>query len=51
MWTTVGALLVSHHLFLQVYLPRRDHLGSRIQMEMLQGSRWHSENMRINVVQ
>ena len=27
-----GMHLVFHHLFLLVYLPRRNHLGSRIQM-------------------
>ena len=42
-WTTVGTHLVNHFLFLQVYLPRRNHLGSRIQMQMLRGVRGHAE--------
>ena len=46
LWTTVGTHLVNHHLFVQVYLPPRNHLGSRIQKQMLQGARGHSEKQQ-----
>ena len=37
--------LVNLHLFLQVYIPRRNHLGNRIQTQVLQGARGHADGM------
>ena len=42
--TTVGALLVIHHLFLQLYLLRRNHLGNRIQMQIFGRAHGHSDS-------
>ena len=33
-WTTAGAHLVNYHQSLQVYLPRRSHLGSHMQIRV-----------------
>ena len=41
----VGTHLVNLHLFLQVYIPRRNHLGNRIQTQIFQGARGHADDM------
>ena len=47
--TMAGALLVIHHQFLQVYPLRRNHLGNRIQIQIHQEARRHSEDMSSKV--